>query len=212
MPRGKLITFEGVEGSGKSTQLRHLSRMLRQRGIDHRLTREPGGTPLADRLRGLFHDPAFCGLSPLAELYLIEAARADHVARILAPALAAGELVFCDRFTDATLAYQGYGRGLSLSLVGEQNRQACGGLVPDRTFLFDLPAEVGLARARRRNQGDVHAEARMEMEDLEFHCRVAAGYRQLAAMEPQRISVIPADGSEEEVSRRLWAVFSKELP
>ena len=200
------ITFEGIEGSGKSTQLQ----ILRQRleGGGHRIvaTREPGGCPIADAIRTILLDPVNQTLVPRTELLLYAAARAQHVDQVIRPALANGATVLCDRFTDATTAYQGGGRGLDAALVAELNAIATAGLAPDLTLLLDFPVEIGLSRARQRNQQEAGlAEGRFELETLTFHRRVRSAYLALAAHEP-RFRVIDASGTEQLVAGRVAAV------
>lgn len=199
---GVFITLEGGEGVGKTTQQALLVERLRQEGYACLCTREPGGTALGKTLRELLlhGDP----LSPLAELLLYAADRAEHVSKVIAPALAAGQVVVCDRFTDSTLAYQGYGRGLDLEKIRQLNHLATGGLQPHLTLWLDLPPEVGLARAKARD--------RLEQERLEFHRRVYQGFQALAAAEPQRIVRVDAQGSPAEVAARLWSVVEPRLP
>lgn len=202
------ITFEGIEGSGKSTQLRILQSYGETLGHRVLATREPGGCPIADTIRAILLDPANRALRPRAELLLYAAARAQHVDQIIRPALAAGTLVLCDRFADATLAYQGGGRGLDRSLVESISALAADGLRPDLTLLFDLPVELGLARARRRNQDDSHPdEGRFELEELDFHRRVRDSYLALAASE-SRFRVIDATGSVDAVAARVAAAVA----
>ncbi len=195
------ITLEGGEGVGKTTQQALLAQQLCQAGYPCLCTREPGGTALGRALREiLLHgDP----LTPLAELFLYAADRAEHVQKCILPALAAGQVVVCDRFTDSTLAYQGYGRGLDLQQVRQLNHLATGGLQPQLTLWLDLAPEVGLARSRL---GD-----RLEQERLEFHRRVHQGFQALAAAEPQRIVRIDAGGSPLEVAARIWSVVKPRL-
>lgn len=196
------ITLEGGEGVGKTTQQALLVERLRQEGHACLCTREPGGTALGKTLRELLlHGDPF---SPLAELLLYAADRAEHVSKVIAPALAAGQVVVCDRFTDSTLAYQGYGRGLDLEKIRQLNHLATGGLQPHLTLWLDLPPEVGLAR--------VGLADRLEQEHLEFHRRVYQGFQALAAAEPQRIVRISAQGSPAEVAARLWSVVEPRLP
>jgi dTMP kinase len=196
------ITLEGGEGVGKTTQQALLVERLRQEGYACLCTREPGGTALGKTLRELLlHGDPF---SPLAELLLYAADRAEHVSKVIAPALAAGQVVVCDRFTDSTLAYQGYGRGLDLEKIRQLNHLATGGLQPHLTLWLDLPPEVGLARAKARD--------RLEQERLEFHRRVYQGFQALAAAEPQRIVRVDAQGSPAEVAARLWSVVEPRLP
>ncbi|MFS8820046.1 dTMP kinase [Synechococcus sp. W60.1] len=196
------ITLEGGEGVGKTTQQALLAERLRQEGYACLCTREPGGTALGKTLRELLlHGDPF---SPLAELLLYAADRAEHVSKVIAPALAAGQVVVCDRFTDSTLAYQGYGRGLDLEKIRQLNHLATGGLQPHLTLWLDLPPEVGLARTGSCDK--------LEQEHLEFHRRVYQGFQALAAAEPQRIVRISAQGSPAEVAARLWSVVEPRLP
>jgi len=195
------ITLEGGEGVGKTTQQALLAERLQREGYACVSTREPGGTALGEALRELLlhGDP----LTPLAELLLYAADRAEHVNKVIAPALAVGQVVICDRFTDSTLAYQGYGRGLDLQQVRQLNHLATGGLQPHLTLWLDLPPEVGLARSGLAD--------RLEQERLEFHRRVHQGFQALAAAEPQRIVRIDAGGSPLEVAARIWSVVKPRL-
>lgn len=208
------ITLEGVEGCGKSTHVRLLSAWLTERGVAHTLTREPGGTGLGQGIRALLLNPNREGIDSLCELFLYVADRRQHVARLLAPVLAAGELVICDRFTDATLAYQGYGRGLDLDLIRWLNSLACGELAPDLTLLLDCDPEEGLARARHRAEGlgaGESREDRFEQEELEFHRRVRLGYLALAGAEPERIRVIDSLAPVAAVQERVRFVVAQAL-
>jgi dTMP kinase len=199
------ITLEGGEGVGKTTQQALLVERLRQEGYACLCTREPGGTALGKTLRELLlHGDPF---SPLAELLLYAADRAEHVSKVIAPALAAGQVVVCDRFTDSTLAYQGYGRGLDLEKIRQLNHLATGGLQPHLTLWLDLPPEVGLA-GPRAGAGSCD---KLEQEHLEFHRRVYQGFQALAAAEPQRIVRISAQGSPAEVAARIWSVVKPRL-
>lgn len=205
---GFFITFEGIEGCGKTTQLQRLAAKLQADGHSVLITREPGGCAIADALRALLLDSANSAMAPSTELLLYAAARAQHVAEVIRPALDSGRIVLCDRFSDATLAYQGYGRGLDRQLIGELNRAATGGLSPDVTLLLDFPAAEGLARARRRNAGsDGPDEGRFEAESLAFHRRVRDGYLELAAAEP-RFRVIDANGDQAAVAARVDAALA----
>jgi len=199
------ITFEGIEGCGKTTQIRLLAESLRKRGLEIVVTREPGGCPIADAIRGILLDPGSSALVPRAELLLYAAARAQHVAEKVRPALDRGALVLCDRFTDATIAYQGFGRGLEAADIDTLNAMATDGLAPDLTVLLDMPAEDGLRRARRRNAATPE-EDRFERESLAFHRRVRAGYLQLAR-EQERFVVIDAVGTVEAVAARVAAAI-----
>lgn len=193
--RGLFVTLEGPEGSGKSTQLPLLVRWLEQEGYGVLHTREPGGTPISERIRDLLHDPAHTEMTARAEILLYSAARAQHVEERIRPALEEGRIVLCDRFFDSTYAYQGYGRGLSLEDLRTITRFATGGLVPDVTLYLDLEPEVGLGR-RRQGGGEMN---RLDREALDFHRRVRLGYLKLAAVEPDRWITLDGAGSIEEV-------------
>jgi dTMP kinase len=200
MTRGKFITFEGIDGCGKTTQLRMLERYLRSRDIPFLSTREPGGTELGKTIRAALLNVSHHHLEPLAELLLYAADRAQHTRELILPALAAGQTVLSDRFYDATTAYQGYGRGFDLELIAKLNELATSGLKPDRTLIFDLDVAAGLNRVQRRSdlpngEGAEDAADRLDREPLEFHERVRRGYHEIAAREPPRVRVIPATGS-----------------
>lgn len=188
MIRGDLITFEGIDGCGKTTQMRLLGSYLSERDVAFISTREPGGTELGRALRSALLDGG--SVEPAAELLLYAADRAQHVRRVILPALETGLTVLSDRFDDATTVYQGYARGFDLGFVRQLNEFATAGLKPDLTLLFDLEVETGLSRMQRREAGD-----RLDREPLEFHRRVRQAYLELAAREPQRFRVIPAGGS-----------------
>lgn len=195
--RGVLITFEGGEGIGKSTQLRILTHRLEAAGLAVRALREPGGTVVGEAVRAILLDPDHVGLDARAELLLYEAARAQLVAEVIEPALDAGEIVLCDRFYDSTTAYQGYGRGLPLDEIAALNMAATGGLAPDRTLVLDIEPAVALERATRGGAD------RLESEDGSFHERVRAGFSAIAAQEPGRVRVVDATGSIESVAARV---------
>lgn len=184
--KGLFLTFEGPEGSGKSTQIELLEAELRTRGRPVTRTREPGGDIVGERVRELLLREGADKMGVQAELLLFAAARAQNVADVIRPALAQGHVVLCDRFTDSTLAYQGHGRGLPIPFITQINEFATGGLVPDRTFLLDLPPQVGLARQ------SPDAQNRLDRESLDFHERVRAGFLVVAAREPGRIHVLDA--------------------
>lgn len=210
MQRGAFVTFEGVEGCGKSTQIELLAAYLRSRGVEVVATREPGGTELGEALRSVLLDPAHRPV-PLAELLMLEAARAQLVSEVVEPALAAGRWVLSDRFADSSTAYQGEARGLGIELVERLNATACGALRPDRTVLLDMPVEPALSRARGR-ASTTAGNRRFEDEELAFHEAVAAGYRRLALREPQRFAIIDATGSRDETHQRVLAALWEILP
>ncbi len=197
---GLFVTFEGGDGSGKSTQLARLAARLASLGLEPLVTREPGGTPLAESIRALLLDPERRP-EPIGEAFLMLAARSDLVARVIAPALAQGRIVFADRYTDSTMAYQGHGRGLDLAMLRAWNTAATGGRQPDLTLLFDLPAAGGMAR----RAGSAGRTNRIDQEPLQFHERVRRGYLELARAEPNRIVVIDAIPNPEAVERAVWA-------
>jgi dTMP kinase len=199
--RGKFITLEGLEGSGKSTQIGRLEQYLARRGIEVTVTREPGGTPLAEKLRQIVLSPGNERISPAAELLVMFAARAVHLDSLIRPALEAGRWVLCDRFTDASFAYQGAGRGVADEFILSLQNLVQGDLRPDLTLLLDLPVEVGLRRAASRRGRE--APDRFELEDVEFFERVRARFIALAAEHPGRIKVLNADRSLDEVTADL---------
>jgi len=202
--RGRFITFEGPEGSGKSTQLRLLGERLRSAGRDVLETQEPGGTSIGIQIRHVLLDAKNRELCPTAELLLMFASRAQNVDESILPALSAGRTVLSDRFTDSTLVYQGVGRGLGADVVYELDRIACRGLVPDLTLLIDIDAETGLARARRRSVRTEDPETRMEEQELGFHRKVRDAYRQLAADEHHRVRLIDGSQTREAVAVEVW--------
>lgn len=200
--QGRFLTFEGIEGVGKTTQVARLSEALRARGVAHVVTREPGGTPLAERIRGIALDSARSeSLPPTAELLLMFAARAVHLANHVEPNLRAGNWVVCDRFTDATYAYQGGGRGLSMEIIRQLECMVQGTRRPELTVLLDAPVEQALQRARQRNAGA--AADRFESERAEFFQRVREVYHARAAAEPGRIAVIDAGQSADAVAASI---------
>lgn len=198
--RGKFITFEGIDGSGKTTQLRLLADWLNEAGFEVVTTREPGGTALGATVRAALLDCEPGSVDPLAELLLYAADRAQHVRQLIGPALDAGRIVLCDRFCDATIAYQGCGRSLPVDLIDRLNRLATGGLTPDLTLIFDLEVPAGLARTgARQSIPDAGQRNRLDREPEDFHQRVREGYLSLAAGSDPRFRVIPAGGTVAEV-------------
>ena len=198
------ITFEGVEGSGKTSQIQHLKKYLTQKGIPYRVTREPGGSPIGEKVRKILLDPEHREMVPATELLLYEAARAQHVKEVLKPLLKKGGIILCDRFCDATLAYQGYGRRIDLKWIARLNRLASQGVKPDVTFLLDCPSVVGLNRAIQRNRTlRQEREERFEKEEIQFHHRVRKGYLAIARKEPHRVKVIDTREGEEKVFEKI---------
>jgi dTMP kinase len=206
------ITFEGPEGSGKSTQIQRLGEWFRENNRACVVTKEPGGTPISDRIRAILLDSAATGMDAMTELLLYAASRRQHVVEVIRPVLERGVTVLCDRYTDATLAYQGYGRLLDLERLQTLNLWATNGLEPDLTLLFDLDEQVGLDRAHARNAGMEVDEGRLEQEDLRFHRRVREGYLALAAAEPERFAIINADATIEEVFQRTLDTLRQRAP
>ncbi len=207
MPKGAFITFEGGEGSGKSTQARLLAGYLRNSQREVITTREPGGTPIGDAIRAILLNPDLSEMGNVTELLLLAASRAQNVHERVRPALERGSLVVCDRFTDSTLAYQGYGRDFDLELLRSLNRLATGGVFPDLTILLDIDPEIGLARAKELDKAEAEAGQgdRFEQEELEFHRRLCRGFQELAAAEPERFRVIPVQQGMEETHRLVVA-------
>ena len=195
---GVFITLEGVEGCGKSTQIAMLASRLGSAGVPVRVLREPGGTGAGEAIREILLDPLHAGLDDRAEVLLYEASRAELVAEVIEPALEAGEVVLCDRFSDSTTAYQGYARGLPLDEVQRLNAFATGGVTPDLTVVVDIDPEVGLARATGSGAD------RLESEDLEFHRQVRAGFLAIAEVEPGRVKVVSGEGARQEIASRVW--------
>jgi dTMP kinase len=215
MSRGLFITLEGLDGSGKTTQINRLSTWLKQRGHAPLVTRQPGGTATGDRIRSLVLDSRSTGLAPMAEMALMFADRAQAIAEVIEPALKAGQIVLCDRFTDSTEAYQGGGRELGSSVVLELHRLLCGNLQPGLTLLLLPGLEASLARARHRNQRTADEngadENRFEQEQEAFYRRVWQKYREIAAREPARVVLIEGDLSIDEVHERIVEAVSERL-
>ena len=199
--RGILITFEGGEGVGKSTQIRMLADRLRAAGHDVLAVREPGGSRISEKIRALLLDTDNDAMDATTELFLYEAARAQVVGELIEPALAAGKVVLCDRYYDSTTAYQGYGRGLDLEVIEQLNRAAAGRAIPARTVILDLSTERGLFRATKGGAD------RVESAGLEFHERVREGFLAIAEREPDRVRVVDASGSREETAAQISAAL-----
>ena len=215
--RGKFITFEGLDGTGKSTQMRKLAAALRASGHKVVETREPGGTATGEKIRKVLLDSRTSGLDPLAEMALMFASRAQHIAEVIAPGLEHGSIVLCDRFTDSTEAYQGSGRKLGSEAVLELHRVLCGNLQPDLTLLLDSNPTASVNRARRRNKrggktGHSHGdENRFELETRTFFARVHEGYLAIAAREPGRVAAVDARGTPGQTHQRILEVVQKKL-
>lgn len=210
---GVFITFEGPDGSGKSTQARLLAERLRGAGYAILESVEPGGTPIGQQIRRILLDPANQELCSTAELLLMFAARAQNVEQWILPALAEGKIVISDRFTDSTIAYQGAGRGLGIETVLEVDRIACHGLVPDLTLVIDVDAEAGLARAHDRNRARLGVrESRIDEQAIEFHHKVREAYHALSGREPARVKLIEGDAAVEVVAARVWDAVRAILP
>ncbi len=207
MSRGKFITLEGGEGSGKSTQIALLKTALEKANIPHILTREPGGEAGAEAIRALLVTGDKNRWEPLTETLLFAAARVQHVARLIAPALAEGKLVLCDRFADSTRVYQGIGKGISSEYISALHAMTLGNLMPDMTFILDIDPAIGLARALVRAGN----ETRFEGMELEFHAAVRAGFLGIARAEPARCQVVDATQSAEAVHAQIWAKISVAL-
>ena len=201
------ITFEGIEGCGKSTQIKLLGEFLKSKKRKTIITREPGGTPLADKIREILLHKNHKNLAPLAELFLYEASRAQHVEEIIRPALTQKKIVLCDRFYDSTTVYQGYARGLGWALCEKLSLLAVNHLIPDLTFILDCPVEIGLSRSRSRLAQEKSSESRFEEEDLKFHQKVRKGYLKLARKHPKRICVIDGYKKKEEVFKDICDIL-----
>ncbi|MBI2810373.1 MAG: dTMP kinase [Candidatus Melainabacteria bacterium] len=201
---GTFVTLEGPEGAGKTTQLKQLSKQLDILGIDHIVTRDPGGTPLGRQIRRILLNPEN-PVNPMTELLLYQADRAQHVGEVIMPALKEGKLVLCDRYTDSTMAYQGYARGIDFKIIEELNQVATGGLKPELTILFDLESSEGLSRLHPGGHD------RLEREAIEFHHKVREGYHQLAKKEPERWKTIDASKPMTTVQTELRKVLTEQL-
>jgi dTMP kinase len=215
--RGKFITFEGLDGTGKSTQIEKLAGALRARGLPVVVTREPGGTPTGEKIRHVILDSATTGLAPMAEIALMFASRAQHIRQVIAPGVGRGNIVLCDRFTDSTEAYQGAGRRLGSEVVLELHRILCGDLQPDLTILMDSDVSASVERARRRNQKSAKNgrkqkdESRFEQESSAFFSRVRKGYLAIARRESERVVLVNARGTPGQTHARILEVILRKL-
>jgi len=200
-----LITLEGIEGSGKTTQIEYIVAYLKQCGLDYIITKEPGGTVLGEKIRSILLDPENIDIHPMTELLLYSADRAQHIKKLICPMIASGKIVICDRFCDSTTVYQGFTRGIDMALIEQLNSLVLEGLVPDVTFLLDLAPEIGLARAWTQitNGSRAKSETRFENEKLQFHERVRNGYLELARREPDRFVVVDASEGPLEVKEKI---------
>jgi dTMP kinase len=206
------ITFEGVEGSGKTTQIERLKKYLTRKGVVCKVTREPGGCPIGEKVRKILLNPDHHEMVPMCELLLYEAARAQHVKEVIKPFLKKGGVVLCDRFSDATLAYQGYGRRMDLKWIERLDHLSTQGIKPDVTFLLDCPSDVGLKRALQRNRAlKQEREERFEREEIQFHRRVRKGYLSISKRESYRMKVIDTREGEEKVFERIRKIVDNLL-
>ncbi len=213
--RGRFITFEGLDGCGKSTQMERLARTLRKEGIPIIVTREPGGTAAGEKIRGLLLDTRTSGLAPVAELALMFAARAQHAEEVILPALVAGQIVLCDRFTDSSEAYQGGGRKLGNKPVHDLHRTLVGDLQPDLTILMDSDVAASVDRARRRNRAhsktNASDENRFERENRAFFTRVRNTYLEIAKREPGRVALVDARGTPDQTHAKIIEIVRRKL-
>jgi dTMP kinase len=215
--RGKFITFEGLDGTGKSTQIERLAKALRGRGASVIVTREPGGTPTGEKIRYVILDSATTGLSPMAEMALMFASRTQHIHEVILPAISAGKTVLCDRFTDSTEAYQGFGRKLGSKAVLEMHRVLCDDLQPDLTILMDSDVATSVERARRRNQRSSKNgrsqkdENRFEQESRAFFTRVRHGYLAIARRDADRVVVVDARGTPSQTHAKILEIALRKL-
>ena len=207
------VSFEGIEGCGKTTQVELLATFLSQRGISHLVTREPGGTRLGELIRKMLLDPGNSEMEPLTELFLYAADRAQHIAQVIRPALEARQWIICDRFADATTAYQGYGRDQDLAFIQQLNQWATRELWPNLSLLLDCPVEVGLDRARRRIEHNAleGREDRFEQQALDFHQKVRKGYLELAVQNPERFKILDATMELERLHEEIVAILEPYL-
>ena len=207
------ISFEGIEGSGKTTHAKHTVRFLKDKGHDCVITREPGGTRIGEKIRAILLDPLSKDMDPLTELLLYTADRAQHIKEYILPLLSDGKIVLCDRYYDATMAYQGFARGLDIGLIEKMHKLLFENLKPDITLLLDLPPEIGLERAWKQIKKGTRTgeETRFEEETLSFHKQVRSGYLELASLEPERFRIIDASKKEDEVQEEIIKILDAEI-
>jgi len=207
------ITFEGIEGSGKTTQIRHAAEFLEKHGFECVATREPGGTKIGEKIRAILLDPENKDMDPAVELLLYTADRTQHVKELVNPLLAAGKTVVCDRYYDATVVYQGVARGLDIELIHNLHKLLLKDLKPDITILLDLPVELGLSRAWKQLENGTRTgfESRFEEETLAFHQKVRTGYLELARLEPERFRIIDASRNEHQVRKKIIEMLRLEI-
>ena len=211
--KGWFITFEGPEGSGKSTQSQRLCDYLNKNGRDAIMTFEPGGTPIANQIRSVILSRDNVKMTPCCEMFLYAASRAQHVSEVIIPHIEKGGIVICDRFTDSSLAYQAFAREIGYETVGAVQKIATMGIGPDLTIMLDIPTEIGLERTfKKRNPNKIEKSAdRMELENLEFHKKVREGYLKLATLEPERIKVINAEEEPDAIYNKIIAIVEKKI-
>src|SRR5262249_31184167 len=207
MKHGRFVSFEGIEGCGKTTQIGILSEYLIQKKIPFTVTREPGGTAVGEGIRKILLHSETIHLTAASELLLFYASRSQNITEKIIPSLNRGEMVICDRFFDASMAYQGYGRGIPLEFIDKVTDLVCNGYRPELTILLDIDPHIGLSRARARNHGRAEDEGRFELENLEFYTRIRNGYLELAAREPGRIRVIEADRPIDEIHQEILRIL-----
>lgn len=208
---GFFVTFEGIEGCGKSTQINLLEKVLAEKNIPFSLTREPGGTKIGTKIRSILLDTDNRDIRPACELLLYAADRAQHVESVIRPALSEGKVLICDRYFDATTAYQGNARGLDRELIISLNHIASSGLTPDLTFLIDCPVEIGLTRAIRRSEDEAPGEMRFEKEAISFHHKVREGYLEIAGKNPERVKIINGNRPVGEVHEEIAGIFMEAI-
>jgi dTMP kinase len=210
LKRGRFLSFEGIEGCGKTTQIAMLADHLSKRAVPYSITREPGGTAVGEGIRKILLNSETIHLTAVAELLLFYASRSQNIVEKIIPSLERGDVVICDRFFHASVAYQGYGRGIPLEFIEKLTSLVCGEQRPELTILLDIAPEIGLSRARARNQQKAEDEGRFEMEDVAFYTKIRNGYLDLARHDPEHIKVIPADRGRDEIHRDVLRISGLE--